>query len=158
MQELFAHKVIELEGNATKAYPAAGYSVKNKTEKTINEAASRLRNNSKVAARINELQAELRGKALHTLEKSLELDIEMVERYKKHIAVLEDEDATEKQIKVARRSMNYIGASAFNAAQERIAKKSGFYEKDKDKPQIIYTVQVTKEEAQQIAKDLEDEI
>lgn len=54
-QEAFAIAYIET-GSASDAYRAAGYST-NAKPKTINEAASRLLADSKVAARVDELRA-----------------------------------------------------------------------------------------------------
>ncbi|MBO9602558.1 MAG: terminase small subunit [Novosphingobium sp.] len=54
-QEAFAIAYIET-GNASEAYRVAGYST-NATSKTINEAASRLLADSKIAARVDELRA-----------------------------------------------------------------------------------------------------
>lgn len=54
-QEAFAKAYIET-GNASEAYRQAGYS--GGSPKTVNEAASRLLKNSKVAARIAGIQAE----------------------------------------------------------------------------------------------------
>jgi phage terminase small subunit len=54
-QEAFACAYIET-GNASEAYRRAGYSP-NMSDKTINEAACRLLRDSKVSARVVELQA-----------------------------------------------------------------------------------------------------
>lgn len=54
-QEAFCLAYIET-GNASEAYRSAGYST-NATAKTINEAASRLLADSKIAARVAELKA-----------------------------------------------------------------------------------------------------
>jgi len=56
-KEKFSQKYVEL-GNASEAYRQS-YNAKNMTTKTINEAASRLLNDSKVAARIKQLQERL---------------------------------------------------------------------------------------------------
>lgn len=54
-QESFAQKYVEL-GNASEAYRQS-YNAKKATDKTINEAASRLLADSKVSARVKELQS-----------------------------------------------------------------------------------------------------
>jgi len=74
LQERFAQKFIEHNGNRSKAYAEAGYSVKNKLEKTINEAASRLYANGKVNARIKELQKVVQEKSIHTITEALQRD------------------------------------------------------------------------------------
>lgn len=157
-QDQFAQKFIELDGNRSKAYGEAGYSVKNKTEKTVNEAASRLYNNSKVLARIKELQNTLQEKAVYTITDALKTDQEMVQRYLKHVEVLQNPEAGEKELLAAKRTLQFIGVSGFNAARERIGKMLGHFEKDKEKqPTVIYTVAVTKEEAKEISDNLENE-
>lgn len=55
-QEAFALAYIKT-GNASEAYRQAGYTTQTMAAKTVNEAASRLLKNSKVAARIEELRA-----------------------------------------------------------------------------------------------------
>lgn len=57
-QEAFCQAYIEL-GEATAAYKKAGYSYENKLDKSIHEAASRILNNSKVTARLKELQGKV---------------------------------------------------------------------------------------------------
>lgn len=56
LQEDFSQAYIRT-GEATESYKEAGYSYKNKTAKSIHEAACRVLNNSKVQARIKELQS-----------------------------------------------------------------------------------------------------
>lgn len=68
-QEAFCLAYIET-GNATDAYTSAGYSA-GSSEKTRNEAASRLLKNSKVGARIAALRAPIAEKAQITLETHL---------------------------------------------------------------------------------------
>lgn len=69
-QEDFALAYVE-SGNASDAYRRT-YAVKSMTEKSINETASRLLKNVKVAARIAELRAPVIEKAGLTLEKHLD--------------------------------------------------------------------------------------
>lgn len=57
-QESFAQAYVRL-GIGSDAYRSSKYSHKNKTDKSIHEAASRLLNNSKVQARIKELQSQV---------------------------------------------------------------------------------------------------
>lgn len=69
-QEDFALAYVET-GNASDAYRRT-YAVKKMTEKSINETASRLLKNVKVAARIAALRAPVVEKAGLTLEKHLD--------------------------------------------------------------------------------------
>ena len=68
-QESFAVAYIQT-GNATEAYRRA-YNTQNMSLKTINEAASRLLRNSKVAARISDLRAPALAAADITIERTL---------------------------------------------------------------------------------------
>ena len=57
-QEKFCREFIKT-GNATEAYKLS-YSTKNTSDKTINENACRLKKDSKIAARIEQLQSEVK--------------------------------------------------------------------------------------------------
>ena len=65
-QEMFCLKYLELS-NASEAYRQAGYS-KNMSDKTVNEASSRLLKDSKVVARLNELRKPIVEKTMITVE------------------------------------------------------------------------------------------
>lgn len=65
-QEAFCLAYVE-SGNATEAYRSAGYSP-GSSDKTTNEAASRLLKNSKVSARIAAIRAPAADAARMTLE------------------------------------------------------------------------------------------
>jgi phage terminase small subunit len=69
-QENFCLHYLEL-GNASEAYRNAGYS-KNMSDKTVNEAASRLLKDSKVIARLNELRKPIVEKTMITIEDLIE--------------------------------------------------------------------------------------
>jgi len=75
-REAFCQAYIRLD-DATASYKEAGYSYKNKTDKSIHEAASRLLNNSKVQARI----AELRSKVAEIAEKKFNITSEDMLRH-----------------------------------------------------------------------------
>lgn len=68
-QENFCNKYIEC-GNASEAYRHA-YECSKMKEETVNENASRLLKSSKVTARINDLQTELKSKSDITKERIL---------------------------------------------------------------------------------------
>jgi phage terminase small subunit len=131
-QENFAQAYVKL-GDASKAYREA-YSCGKTKDTVIHVKACEILKNGKVAVRVAELQAiskEISEKEFkHTIYDSLKLDLEMVERYKRHIAILENPESTAKEIEVAKRTIQFIGVAGFNAAQDRISKKQGFYEKD----------------------------
>jgi phage terminase small subunit len=59
-QEAFCQSYVKSGSkSATDSYKEAGYSYKNKTTKTINEAACRLLKNSKIVARVDELKSKV---------------------------------------------------------------------------------------------------
>lgn len=157
-QEKFCVEYINHNGHKTNAYIAAGYSQGKKSKKSVNEAASRLFAKSNVKARIQELQNGIKEKGIYTIENALQIDQEMVARYLKHVAVLENPTSSENQLLAAKRTLQFIGVAGFNAANERINKILGFYEKDDKKPQIIYTVAVTKEEVKEISEQLNNDV
>jgi phage terminase small subunit len=70
-QEKFCHKYLEC-GNASEAYRHA-YNCEKMADKTVWEKASALLNGGKVAARVDELRADLRAKADITKEEVLRL-------------------------------------------------------------------------------------
>ncbi len=131
-QEAFCQAYIK-SGDASKAYREA-YSFKNMKPEVIHVRACELLKNSKVSVRIAELQAIAKEVSetefKHTISDSLKLDIEIIERYKKHIAVLENPKSTDKEIEVAKRTIHFIGIKGFDSAMDRVSKKLGFYEKD----------------------------
>lgn len=68
-QETFCKEYISNGGNATQAYKKA-YNYSKMKEKTINENASRLLKDSKVTARLKNLQQPLQEKFEYTMEQS----------------------------------------------------------------------------------------
>ena len=68
-QETFCKEYISNGGNATQAYKKA-YDCSKMKDKTINENASRLLKDSKVATRLKELQEPLQKKFEYTMEQS----------------------------------------------------------------------------------------
>lgn len=131
-QEAFCQAYIK-SGDASKSYREV-YSFKNMKPEVIHVRACELLKNSKVSVRIHELQSIAQKVSetefKHTISDSLKLDIEIIERYKKHIAVLENPKSTDKEIEVAKRTIQFIGIKGFDSAMDRVSKKLGFYEKD----------------------------
>ena len=128
------------------------------TDVSINSATYQLFPNSLITDYVDELTKENQKAFVHTLNDSLKIDFEIVEKYKYHLAIVENEKSTKKKLEVSQRVLAVIGVQGFNSAQERISKKMGFYEKDKEKTQIVYTVEVTPEEAKTIEKALENDV
>lgn len=75
-QELFAQNIIKGMSQAD-AYRSA-YSTKNMADKTIHENASRLANDSKVSARINELRGQLTKETIMSAQERLEWLTELI--------------------------------------------------------------------------------
>lgn len=82
-QELFVNKIIEGMSQAD-AYRAA-YSTKKMNDKTIHEAASRLANDSKVAARLAELRGQLTKATIMSAQERLEYLTRIVNGTEKEI-------------------------------------------------------------------------
>lgn len=139
-QENFALAFIRL-GDKSAAYREV-YSCSNMKPATIHSKASLLSDNGKVRARLEELQSIAKNVAeiefKHTLKDSLNLDFELINRYNKHLQILENPLSTTKQVNTAKRAMAFIKVQGFNAAMERVSKKLGFYEKNNEQKQSIY--------------------
>ena len=131
-QKRFCEKYVEL-GNKIEAYRQS-YNAERMTLNSINSAVQELMKKALITNYIKEIQEKNQKEFSHTISESLKLDFEMVENYKENLAVLRNPKATKKQIEVAERVLRFIGAQGFNAAQDRIAKKLGYYEKDKPIP------------------------
>lgn len=117
-------------GNKSEAYRKS-YNAGNMTNNSIGVATFELFKNPKITKYIAYLQEKSEKTFIHTIEDSLKLDYEIIERYKFHTDILNNPKSTKKNIEVAERVLKFIGIAGFNAAQERIAKKLGYYEKDK---------------------------
>lgn len=139
-QRKFCEKYIEL-GNKQEAYRQS-YNAGNMNNNSINSAVKELMRNPLINDYIAEIQEKSQKAFIHTIEDSLKLDYDMIETYNSNVAILRNMKSTKKQIEVAQRVLNYIGVSGFNAAQERIAKKLGYYEKDKPITPPSQTTQV----------------
>lgn len=129
-QKKFCEKYIEL-GNKIEAYRQSYVAGKMKTP-SINKCVQELFLNTLITSYIDVLQKKNEKEFKHTLNDSLKLDFELIERYKKHLSVLENPESKDAEIQAAKRTMNFIGAQGFNAAMERVSKKLGFYEKDNE--------------------------
>ena len=116
-------------GNKSEAYRIA-YDAENMKPETINKRASELFDNGGIRGRVQDLKSKVEKKQLYTLEQSIKRDLKLIKRYEDALNVLEWEEATTKDIEVAERTIKYISISGYNSAQDRIAKQSGFYEKD----------------------------
>ena len=128
-QKRFCEKYVEL-GNKIEAYRQS-YNAERMALTTINGCVQELMKKELITAYIKEIQENNRKEFNHTISDSLKLDYEMVKNYKDNLAVLQNPKANKKQIEIAQRVLQFIGVQGFNAAQDRIAKKLGYYEKDK---------------------------
>lgn len=124
-QEIFAQEVVK-QPTLSAAYRIA-YDTSNWTDESVNVQASKEMTNPKIVLRVNELKQELQNKFIYTLEQSIKRDLNLIERYEAALDVLENKDANAKDVEVAERLIKHIGATAYNSAQDRISKQSGFY-------------------------------
>jgi len=129
-QEKFVLKYFEC-GNASEAYRYA-YSTKNQKEKTINENASRLANDSKILARLKELQAKAEEESKWSVEKIIKahtriFEIGIGDVSSSHIVTEGAGEGISNTLEVEMRDTNL--ASAKGALVE-IGKILGYYEKD----------------------------
>lgn len=85
-QETFCKEYITNGGNATQAYKKA-YDCSKMKDKTINENASRLLKDSKVRARLEELQQPFQKKFEYTMEQSFKKFNELQELALKRISI-----------------------------------------------------------------------
>lgn len=135
-QKKFCEKYIEL-GNKLEAYRQS-YNAGNMKNTTINKCVNELFSNPLITTYIEILQKRNEKKFEHDIDDSLRLDFDIINKYKLHISVLENPKSTEKQIEVAKRTIQFIGIKGFDSAMERVSKKLGFYAKDNEqnKPEI----------------------
>lgn len=127
-QEKFCQAYILL-GDKSAAYREA-YSTSKMKPETINVKAVQTFKQDKIRIRVEELQNVVRDKNKYTLEKSIQRDLNLIERYENALNVLENTKSRKKNIETAERTIKFIGASGYNSAQERLSKQHGFYEKD----------------------------
>lgn len=138
-QEAFTQAFVRL-GDKSAAYREV-YSCENMKSSTIHSKACLLSENGKVRARIEELQdiakkiSETQFK--HTITDSLKLDFQLINRYNKHLEILENQQSTAKEVNAAKRAMAFIKVQGFNAAMDRVSKKLGFYEKNNEQKQPV---------------------
>lgn len=123
-QEAFAQGVLKydtlIEAHK-KAYP------NNLTDKQRYEVASGMMKNPKIVQRIKQLQSAVTKRRVYSLEKSVKRDLELIERYEAFLDVLSNEESTDDEVRVAERTMRFIGVKAYQGAQERLAKQHGFF-------------------------------
>jgi len=128
-QKRFCEKYVEL-GNAMEAYRQS-YNVGTMKYASINRCSMELLQNLLVTSYIAEIQEKAQKQFNHTLQDSLKLDFDIIQRYNDNMAVLSNPKATKKQVEVATRVLSFMRVTSINAAQERIAKKLGLYKDEK---------------------------
>ena len=137
-QEIFCQEVLK-QDTYSAAYRIA-YNASGMTDKSINEKASELMANVKIASRVKELKEKVAEKRLYTLSQSVLRDLKLIERYEAALDVLEDIKASDVEIQAAERTIKFIGSSGYNSAQDRLSKQHGFNEKDNDQKKQIFNV------------------
>ena len=96
-QEAFAQNIIMGMSQAD-AYRNA-YNTKKMSDKTVWENASRLINNSKVKARVNELRAQVAQKAIMTAEERLKFLSKVINGEECEVAYAQDAEGNQIEIK-----------------------------------------------------------
>lgn len=96
-QEAFAQNIIMGMSQAD-AYRNA-YNTKKMSDKTVWENASRLINNSKVKARVNELRAQVANKAIMTAEERLKFLSKVINGEECEVAYAQDAEGNQIEIK-----------------------------------------------------------
>ncbi|MFK5937797.1 MAG: terminase small subunit [Sulfurimonas sp.] len=129
-QEKFIRKYFEC-GNATEAYKYA-YSTQNQKDKTINENASRLVNDSKIIARLNELRTDAETESKYSREKVLDdfarvIKVGFGDVESPHI-ITEGQGKGETYTQTL--DLKDTNLAAVNSALTNIAKILGLFEKD----------------------------
>lgn len=136
-QEKFCQEYVK-SGNMSEAYRIA-YNTINMKQETINKRSSELYHDGDIRGRVNEIREIMKKKDLYTLEQSIQKDIRIVEVYEDALSVIQNMNADEDELEVARRTIKAISNYGFSSAQDRLAKKLGFYENDNKQkfPSII---------------------
>ena len=153
-QEKFCIEYVKT-GNKSEAYRLA-YNAENMNDESINVNASKLSNTAKVLLRIEELKKGLEEEELYTLRESIQADLRLIKRYEDALTTLEEKDSDERSIEAAQRTIKYIGANGYSSAQDRLAKKQGWFEKDNKQKQAV-SILPTKEEIKDINNALEND-
>lgn len=123
-QEVFAKGVLKYD-TLIEAHKKAYPNNMKDAQRYVN--ANELMKNSKIVLRIKELQDAVTKRRVYSLEKSVKRDLELIERYERFLDVLSNEESTDDEIRVAERTMRFIGIKAYQGAQERLAKQHGFF-------------------------------
>lgn len=153
-QEAFCQAYVK-HNDATDSYKKAGYSYKNKTSKSIHEAACRMLKSSKIAARIEELKlkiaeiAEKKFEITHTemlnhlnILRNSRID-EYVEIKKNKLVFKDFEKLTKEQlmciesIKQDRNGNIELKLHGKDWTIDKINKHIGFYEKNNEQKQTV---------------------
>lgn len=141
-QEMFCQEVVK-QPTYSAAYRIA-YDASGMSDESVNVKASELMKDGKITVRVQQLKLKVEDKMIYTLEQSMKRDIKLIERYEAALDVLEDDKSDSKQTEVAERTIRYIGANAYNSAQERLSKQSGWFKKDNDqsKPETTNIINI----------------
>ena len=97
-QEIFAQNII-MGMSQAEAYRNA-YNTKKMSDKTVWENASRLMNNSKVIARVNELRSQVATTAIMTAEERLKFLTKVISGEECEKAYVQDADGNQVEVKI----------------------------------------------------------
>lgn len=153
-QERFCIEVVK-QPTLSAAYRIA-YNVENTTDKSVNELASTLMKDIKIISRVSELKNKVESKELYTLEESIKKDLKLIKRYEDALSILENKDAQVDDLTAAERTIKFITSSGYSSAQDRLAKKQGWFEKDNSQRKAEFILP-SKKEVKKISDDLEND-
>jgi phage terminase small subunit len=127
-QEKFAVEYVK-SGDKSAAYRLA-YNAENMGLESVNVEACKLSSTPNVSLRIDELRKTLEDKGLYTLEQSIQKDLNLIQMYENALNDLQNEGIGTEKVLIAERTIKHIGAGGYSSAQDRLAKKHGWFEKD----------------------------
>lgn len=125
--------------NGTQAAIRSGYS-----ENTAKEIGYENLTKPHIQNYLKELMKSKSDEINHSLDDSLKIDFDLIQKYQNCLNVLENDKSTGKDIEVAERTIKYIGTSAYNGAMDRVAKKLGFFEKDNRQSKTVVSIEPIK--------------
>lgn len=152
-QEMFCQEVVK-QPTYSAAYRIA-YDASGMSDEVVNKEASILMSDRKIAVRVQQLKEKVADKMIYTLEQSMKRDISLIERYEAALDVLENDKSEPSQTEAAERTIRYIGSSAYNSAQDRLSKQSGWFKKH-NKQKVEITDEDLDKRIAELSKEVDD--
>lgn len=127
-QEKFCQEYLEL-GSKTEAYKKA-YSTARMKSETVNRNAHELLKRNKIATRVKQLRKFILDEKLYVVKESIKRDLKLLNKYEGALDVLQDQYSEDVAVKIAERTLKFIGIHGYSSTQDRLSKQLGFFEKD----------------------------